>query len=68
MLQVKQASVLFVECPIGAGFSYVDDTSYYNQEVDYIVDDLMELLRVFIKRTPIFQVIFCHLCTKIMST
>lgn len=56
--QVRQASVLFVDNPVGAGYSYVDDEIAYTTDMDQIMTDLMQVLRVFLQRTPAFKVVF----------
>jgi serine carboxypeptidase 1 len=51
---VKQASVLFVDNPVGAGYSYVDDSSAYTRDVAEITSDLTVVLRAVIERAPEF--------------
>lgn len=51
---VKQASVLFVDNPVGAGYSYVDDPSAYTRDVAEITSDLVVVLRGVLERAPEF--------------
>jgi serine carboxypeptidase 1 len=51
---VKQASILFVDNPVGAGYSYVDDSSAYTRDVAEITSDLVEVLRAVLVRAPEF--------------
>ncbi|XP_041363466.1 retinoid-inducible serine carboxypeptidase-like [Gigantopelta aegis] len=49
------ASLLFVDNPVGAGYSYVDKPSAYTSNVDQIAKDLLTLFISFMKHTPDFQ-------------
>lgn len=52
---VKQASVLFVDNPVGAGYSYVDDSSAYTRDVAEITVDLTVVLNAVLDRAPEFR-------------
>ena len=55
--KVRQASVLFVDNPVGSGFSYVDESiGSYTTNIDEITDDLISFSRQFIRRFPQFLV------------
>jgi len=55
--KVRQASVLFVDNPVGAGFSYVDESlGSYTTNMQEITDDLISFTRQFIDRFPQFSV------------
>jgi len=55
--KVRQANVLFVDNPVGAGFSYVDESvGSYTTNVHQITDDLVSFSRQFIHRFPHFSV------------
>ena len=55
--KVGQASVLFVDNPVGAGFSYVDESvGSYTTNIQQITDDLISFSRQFIDRFPQFSV------------
>jgi hypothetical protein len=56
LLQVKEANVLFIDSPVGSGFSYVDDESLYNVDVLQMVDDLVTLTQMFMEYFPQFRV------------
>jgi len=47
---------LFVDNPVGTGFSYVDDDKYFTTDVAGIAADMMGLLEAFfMKKSPQFQ-------------
>ncbi|KAK3723832.1 hypothetical protein QZH41_019509 [Actinostola sp. cb2023] len=58
------ANVLFVDNPVGAGFSYVTNKDAYTKDVKGIAEDLFTMLKSFMKEMPIFQntpfFIFCE--------
>ncbi|TDG50365.1 hypothetical protein AWZ03_003270 [Drosophila navojoa] len=61
---VKDMNVLFIDSPVGSGFSYVDDSSYYTTNNKQIALDLVEFMKGFyalhpeFKKTPLH--IFCE--------
>jgi serine carboxypeptidase 1 len=55
-LQVKEANVLFIDNPVGAGYSYVDYKEALTTDVQQITDDLMVVIRTFIGNFPEFRV------------
>ncbi|KAL5473680.1 hypothetical protein EMCRGX_G028196 [Ephydatia muelleri] len=52
---VKAANVLFVDNPVGTGYSYVTDNSAYTTNVSQIADDLLTLFQAFLQQQPAFQ-------------
>ena len=53
---VGVANILFVDNPVGTGYSYVDEDSAYTTNVDEIAQDLMTLFEAFLKTHTVFQV------------
>jgi len=47
LFQLQAASLLFVDNPVGTGFSYVDDHQYYTHDVAGITADMLTLLKAF---------------------
>ena len=56
--QIQEASLLFVDNPVGAGFRFVDDDGAYTTDVDQIAQDLLTLYKHFLLQNPTFRV--CH--------
>jgi len=55
--QVHEANVLFLDNPVGSGFSYVDESlGSYATTGQEITDDLISFTRQFITRFPQFSV------------
>lgn len=54
---VHFANLLFVDNPVGAGYSYVTDDGAYARNESQIADDLVALLSVFLTKLPEFQVV-----------
>ena len=54
--QVNAANVLFVDNPVGTGYSYVTSDSAYTTDVKQISDDLLTLFKAFLERYSVFQV------------
>ena len=53
---VKVANVLFVDNPVGTGYSYVDEDSAYTTNVEEIAQDLMTMFKAFLNIHTVFQV------------
>jgi len=50
--------VLFLDNPVGAGFSYVDESiGNYTTNIQQVTDDLISFSRQFIDRFPQFSVV-----------
>lgn len=56
-LQLQSASLLFVDNPVGTGFSYVNTTDAYAKDLDTVASDMMVLLKSFFDCHKEFQVI-----------
>ncbi|KAK2170941.1 hypothetical protein NP493_1124g00036 [Ridgeia piscesae] len=54
---VRESSVLFVDNPVGAGFSYVDTEDAYTTDVGQVADDLLVLLAAFLNQNPEYKVV-----------
>ncbi|XP_066498465.1 retinoid-inducible serine carboxypeptidase isoform X2 [Hoplias malabaricus] len=54
-LQVNAASVLFVDNPVGTGYSYTDSEEALTKDVAMIAADMMVLLQHFFNKKPEFQ-------------
>ncbi|XP_051490578.1 retinoid-inducible serine carboxypeptidase [Apus apus] len=54
---LQAASILFVDNPVGTGFSYVDDCSLFAQNLTTVVSDMMVFLQEFFTGRTEFQTI-----------
>ena len=61
---VQAANVLFVDNPVGSGYSYVDNDTALTTDVEEITKDLMTLFKAFLQKYPVFSVRDC--CFKCM--
>ncbi|XP_063963708.1 retinoid-inducible serine carboxypeptidase-like [Lytechinus pictus] len=52
---VSVANVLFIDNPVGTGYSYVTDSSAYTTNVSQIADDLVTCITAFFNKLPQFQ-------------
>ncbi|CAG2117120.1 unnamed protein product [Medioppia subpectinata] len=52
---IKYANLLFIDNPVGTGFSYVDNSSLYAKNNDEIAKDLLTLIKEFYKKSPEFE-------------
>ncbi|XP_059804125.1 retinoid-inducible serine carboxypeptidase isoform X2 [Hypanus sabinus] len=52
---VQAASLLFVDNPVGAGYSYTTDSGAFAKDLDTVVKDMMVLLQNFFQHKPEFQ-------------
>jgi len=50
------ANVLFIDNPVGTGYSYVTHDSAYTKDVHQIAQDLMTTITAFLQQLPDFQV------------
>ena len=58
LFKVSRASVLFVDNPVGTGYSYVTNPSAYTTDVAMIAKDLLTTMKEFLKEVPEFKVTF----------
>lgn len=49
------ASLLFVDNPVGTGYSYTTDSGAFAKDVDTVSSDMLVLLKAFFKSKPEFQ-------------
>ncbi|KAK2139434.1 hypothetical protein LSH36_1793g00012 [Paralvinella palmiformis] len=54
-LQVNEVSVLFLDQPVGTGYSYVDDPQYYATDNQEVAMDMLSWIKVFLENYPEFQ-------------
>ncbi|XP_004377954.1 retinoid-inducible serine carboxypeptidase [Trichechus manatus latirostris] len=54
---LQSASLLFVDNPVGTGFSYVNTSDAYTRNLDMVASDMMVLLRTFFDCHKEFQMI-----------
>ena len=50
------ASLLFIDNPVGAGFSYAENDDAFTTDVDQIAADLLTVVKAFIDDSPEFAV------------
>uniref|UniRef100_A0A1A9VMJ8 Retinoid-inducible serine carboxypeptidase n=1 Tax=Glossina austeni TaxID=7395 RepID=A0A1A9VMJ8_GLOAU len=58
---VKDMNVLFIDNPVGSGFSYVDDSSLLTTDNKQIAKDLVELMKGFYKSHSEFEKVPLHI-------
>lgn len=61
--QLQTVSLLFVDNPVGTGYSYVEDNSAYATTNDEIARDMVKLLKAFVSAQPDFKVNISELVT-----
>ena len=49
MLQLSEVNLLFIDNPVGTGYSYVDSDKAYTTDVQQIAADLLGILKVVMK-------------------
>ncbi|XP_007947847.1 retinoid-inducible serine carboxypeptidase [Orycteropus afer afer] len=54
---LQSASLLFVDNPVGTGFSYVNTSDAYTKNLDMVASDMMVLLKTFFDSHTEFQTI-----------
>jgi serine carboxypeptidase 1 len=52
---VNQSSVLFIDNPVGSGYSYVDNLTALTTDVQEITDDLIVVLKAVLEESPEFK-------------
>ncbi|XP_068148547.1 retinoid-inducible serine carboxypeptidase [Drosophila tropicalis] len=58
---VKDMNVIFIDNPVGSGFSYVDGSPYYTTTNKQIALDLVEFMKGFYKLHPEFKTVPLHI-------
>ena len=48
--------MLFIDQPVGTGYSYVDNNEAFTTDVDEIATDLITMLTAFMETNPEFEV------------
>lgn len=61
---VKDMNVLFIDNPVGTGFSYVEDLSLLTKSNREIALDLVEFMKQFYNLYPEFQTVPLHIFTE----
>ena len=57
---MRSASVLFIESPVGTGFSYVDAENLHAKNIAEITADLITAVQLFLSKFTEFKVGFSH--------
>ena len=52
---IQETNLLFVDNPVGAGFNYVTDPAAYANNVTQFADDLLVVLKAFLRNLTIFE-------------
>lgn len=55
-VQVQAANILFVDNPVGTGYSYCESDEAFTTDVDEIATDLVAFFSGFLEEFPVFQV------------
>ncbi|XP_068632816.1 retinoid-inducible serine carboxypeptidase-like [Battus philenor] len=58
---IKSVNLMFVDSPVGTGYSYVEDTKLLTKTSAEIVSDLMVFLRGFYRSNPEFEAVPVYL-------
>lgn len=58
---VKDMNVMFIDNPVGSGFSYVDGSAYYTTDNKQIALDLVEFMKGFYALHPEFKTVPLHI-------
>lgn len=58
---VKDMNVLFIDSPVGSGYSYVDHPTYFTTNNTQAARDLVELMRQFYNELPEFKSVPVHI-------
>ncbi|XP_016285820.1 retinoid-inducible serine carboxypeptidase [Monodelphis domestica] len=54
---LQSASLLFVDNPVGTGFSFVNQSDAYARDLDMVASDMMVLLKSFFNSRPEFETV-----------
>lgn len=58
---VRDMNVLFIDSPVGSGFSYVENPEHFTLNNTQIANDLVELMRGFYTVHPEFEKVALHI-------
>lgn len=61
---VKDYNVMFIDNPVGSGFSYVDSEDLLTKTNQEIADDLVEFMKKFYELHPEFRAVDLHIMTE----
>lgn len=61
---VKDYNVMFLDNPVGSGFSYVDSNEFLTKTNQEIADDLVEFMKQFYQQYPQFKTSDLHIMTE----
>lgn len=61
IFKVKNYNVLFIDNPVGTGFSYVEDSSLFTKNNAEIADDLLTFIKEFYRLNPEFKATPLHI-------
>lgn len=61
---VKDYNILFIDSPVGTGFSYVNDTSAYATTNPRIANDLLKCMQGFYDKLPNFKTVPTYITTE----
>lgn len=61
---VKDYNVMFIDNPVGSGFSYVDSENLLTKSNQEIADDLVEFMKQFYEQYPQFKTADLHIMTE----
>lgn len=64
MSQVKNYNVLFIDNPVGTGFSYVERLSAFATTNKQIADDLVACMKGFYQQQPNFRNVSTYILTE----
>lgn len=56
-MQVKEVNVLFIDNPVGSGFSYTEDVAHYTKNNHEIAMDLIQLMHGFFRYLSKFKTV-----------
>jgi serine carboxypeptidase 1 len=54
-VQLQEANLLFIDAPIGAGFSYTDRSTLYSTNIDEMSADLLTFVKIFMSKKSSFS-------------
>ena len=61
--QVQEANILFIDQPVGTGYSYVESDDLFTNTTEEIAEDLYVCVKTFLAEVPEFEVGDSHNAT-----